>query len=50
MALSKIIREFKWISIFMTNFEFAIQKPLIIYYNNKNIIIFLDIKETIYYY
>ena len=33
----------------MTNFGFTIQKLLIIYYNNKNTIIFLDTKKIIYY-
>ena len=48
MTLSKIAREFKWINIFITNLGFIIQKLLIIYYNNKNIMIFLDIKKIIY--
>ena len=49
ITLSKIIREFKWINIFVINLKFTIQKLLIIYYNNKSTIIFLDIKGIIYY-
>ena len=49
MTLSKIARKFKQINIFITNLGFTIQKPLIIYYNNKNIIAFLNIKKIIYY-
>ena len=49
MILSKIIKEFKWVNIFITNFRFTVQKLLIIYYNNKNTIAFLNIKEIIYY-
>ena len=49
MILSKITKELKQINIFMINFEFAVQKSLIIYYNSENIIIFLDIKGMIYH-
>ena len=34
----------------MIDFKFAIWKLLIIYCNSESIIIFLDIKEIIYYY
>ena len=50
MALSKTVRELKWVNIFVTNFGFAVQKLLIIYYNNKNTMVFLDTKGTIHYY
>ena len=49
MTLSKITREFKWVSIFVTDLEFAIWKLLMIYCNNKSTIIFLDIKGIIYH-
>ena len=49
IILSKIAKKFKWVSIFVADFKFAIQKLLMIYCDSESAIIFLDIKGIIYY-
>ena len=49
MALLEVIYKSKWIIEFIKDLNFQIWSLIIIYYNNKNIIIIIEIKGIKYH-